>query len=422
MKKIEKILSNYEIPEFFEIKQELIKNTLSEKTIDEKIKEEIYKYNLENKTIAITAGSRGISCLSNVLLKLINELKRQKALPFIVPAMGSHGGATAEGQKKVLADFNITEETMGVPIKSSIETIEIGKSKYGLPVYIDKYAFEADFVIVMNRIKSHTSFSGEIESGLQKMMVIGLGNQKGAQVCHNQGYDVMARNIKANAEVILKNTNILFCVGIIENSYHELEKLVFVNKNDVQVKEPLLLAEALALEAKLPIDKLDLLIIQEIGKDISGTGMDTNVIGRYHSNIGKKGVEINKIIILDIRDVSEGNFNGLGLADITTKRVYNKLDFEKTYTNALTANLTVSSKIPMVMDSDLMAIKAGMKTVNSELENISIMIIKNTLNIEKIWASKNLYPVFKNIEKIKKSSTFFQLDFDNSSNLKTFIK
>ena len=341
--------------------------------------------------IAIAVGSRGISN-QPVLVKLIAEALREKGVrPFLVPAMGSHGGATADGQKKTLEDLGFGEDKIGVPIRSSMETVRVGTSENGLPVHVDKNAHEADGIVIINRIKPHTSFRGPYESGLMKMIAIGLGKQKGAEICHELGIERIAENFPAIARVTIEKENILFAIGLLENAYHETCRVELLRKEEIETEEPKLQEAAKRLLPKLHFTDIDVLVIDEIGKNISGTGFDTNVVGRYHTPGCSGGPNVTRLVILNVTDETHGNANGLGIADFTTRRIFDQFSFENTYPNALTSTVLPSVKIPMVLETDLLAIKAAIKTCNIlDKRNVRLIRIKNTNEIERIEVSESM--------------------------------
>jgi hypothetical protein len=342
-------------------------------------------------SIAVTVGSRGIANQPLMVKTLIRELKAAGAEPFIIPAMGSHGGATAAGQRAMLEGMGFTEQAMGAPIRATMETVVIGKSANGLPVNIDKYAAEADGIVIINRIKPHVAFRGPYESGLMKMLAIGLGKQKGADICHELGFGRMAENIPAIGKVTLDSGRVLFAVASLENAYHETARIEVLAAGEVAAEEPALQEEAKRLSPRIHFDQLDVLIIDEIGKDISGTGFDTNMVGRYHTPYVSGGPSISKAVVLDVTDVSHGNANGLGILDFTTRRAFDKFDFDNTYPNALTSTVPMSVKIPMVLKSDKQAIQAAVKTCNIlDKTEVRLARIKNTVEVAEIEISENL--------------------------------
>lgn len=417
----EKLLGDVPIPKFVKVRQNFerpkIENLEEEITQQLKNKSFLNKVNKGDK-IAITAGSRGIANINRVIKEVVRNIKEVGGEPFIVPAMGSHGGANADGQIKVLYSLGITEEFCGAPIRSSMEVVELGKTKNGLPVYMDKYANEADGIVVINRIKPHVGFRGPYESGIVKMITIGLGKQKGAEVCHQLGFGKMATNLPEIASVVIEKKNIIFAMGLLENAYDETYKIVTMNKDEILDLEPMLQVESKRMTAKIYFDKFDVLIVDEIGKNITGTGMDTNTIGRYHTPYATGGPEIKKIVVLDLTDESHGNGNGIGLADFTTRRFFNKMKFDQTYPNSITSTVQKTIKIPMVLDTDKLAIQGAIKTSNLEDKTkVKIVRIKNTLKLEYIFISESLIEEAKANPNLEILSEPAELNFDINGNL-----
>lgn len=370
------------------------------------------------QTIAVTAGSRGIVNMPICLRTLVAEIKKRGGYPFVFPAMGSHGGATAEGQKAMLEGLGISEDTVGAPIRTTMETVQIGISSNGRPVYLDKYANEADGIVVVNRIKPHTGFRGQVESGICKMCAIGMGKQKGAAFCHAEGFGRMAENIPAIAAVILSQKNILCAVGLLENAYHETAQIEIMRKNEILEKEPLLLRCAWDLLAKIQIDEFDILILDEIGKDISGTGFDTNVVGRYNSPFASGGPKITRVAALDITDASHGNGNGIGMLDMTTIRAYKKFSMEQTYPNCITSTTPITVKIPMVLKNDRQVFQCCIKTCNVlDLSKLRIVRIKNTLALDEIEVSEALVPIVDAHPRMERLGSPYDLEFNEEGNL-----
>ncbi|MCX7781938.1 MAG: nickel-dependent lactate racemase [Negativicutes bacterium] len=368
--------------------------------------------------VAITIGSRGISNMPLLIKTLVEEIKRCGGEPFMIPAMGSHGGATSVGQREMIIGLGYSEEYIGAQICSDIEPVPIGVSANGLPVFFDKHAWEADWTIVANRIKPHTSFRGPIESGLQKMIAIGLGKQKGAAICHELGFDKMAENIPAMARVSLAKANILCGIGVLENAFHETCRLEVLTNPEIAALEPSLLAAAKRLAPRIHFDRLDAVVIDEIGKNISGTGFDTNVIGRYHTPCISGGPSVKQLAVLDITDASHGNANGLGIADYTTRRAYEKISFAHTYPNALTSTVPLSVKIPMVLKNDKQAIQACIKTCNRlDKENATIVRLRNTNDLKELEVSMGLYAYVQAHPYLEIVSDAYDLAFNSQGNL-----
>jgi hypothetical protein len=346
----------------------------------------------EGMRIAITAGSRGIANIDRVLKTLVQFLKENRVKPFLFPAMGSHGGGTAGGQLEILKSLNITEESIEAPILSSMEVVETGRSSFGFPVLVDKHAAGADGIIVVNRIKPHTEFKGPVESGLMKMMAIGMGKHKGCLEVHKQtvhyGYREVIPEIGG---VILEKLPILFGVAIVENIYDETAMIQAIPPHRFLAEEERLLSEAKRLMARLPFDRIDVLIVDEMGKNISGTGMDTNVIGRIMF-IGEREPErpkITRIVVLDLTKEAHGNAVGIGLADYTTQWLVKKIDPEATSTNAVTAMTPEKGRIPIFLRSDQEAVDAALSTIGAiDPEKARLVHIKNTLEIGELNISE----------------------------------
>lgn len=422
MSTIDNLLDNIEIPKMVKCKQIFERpliNNIEEELISNIRTSKLTAQIKEGQEIAIAVGSRGINNLPLMVKILVREIKNLGAKPFLVPAMGSHGGATATGQRSMLEGMGFTEEYIEAPIKATMETVQVGISSNNLPVYMDKFAYNADATIIINRIKPHVAFRGDYESGLIKMVTIGLGKQKGADICHNLGFGRMAENILDIAKVTLEKGNIIFGIGILENAYHETCKIEVLKTDEIEKREPYLQKEAKRLAPKLYFDKLDVLIIDEIGKDISGTGFDTNVVGKYHTKFISGGPDITRVAVLDLTEKSHGNGNGIGIVDFTTQRFFKKMIFEQTYPNSLTSTVPASVKIPMVLKSDKQAIQACIKTSNIlNKKDVTMVRIKNTIAMKEIEISENLLNIAKNINNLEIiDSSPYELVFDENGNL-----
>jgi len=359
----------------------------------------------KGQRIAVTAGSRGIANIPEILRTVVEEIKAAGGEPFIIPTMGSHGGATAHGQVEVLRSLGITEESVGAPILSSMEVDRIGEIR-GTPVYMDKNALKADGIIVVNRVKPHTDFKGEIESGLMKMMAIGLGKQKGAEMIHHNLYEGYHTFLPAVARLIMEKAPILMGLAIIENARHETAKAVALEPREFEAAELKLLEEAKNLLARLPFPELDVLVIQEIGKNISGVGMDTNVIGRLWmpGESDPRAPKINKIVVLNLSEQTHGNAIGIGLADLTTRRVFEQIDYASTYVNCLTQGTCATGKIPIWLPNDRDAIDTALRICGPiERGTAKMMIIKNTQELERFWISESLSEQVKRDKRLSKS-------------------
>ncbi|MFN2302761.1 MAG: lactate racemase domain-containing protein, partial [Anaerolineales bacterium] len=300
-------------------------------------------------TVAVAVGSRGISHIDQVLYHCLEFLKEKGLKPFIVPAMGSHGGATPEGQQAVLAKLGITPSSMGVPIHSEMDVVQVGQLHNGVEIYFSSRALGADYIIPINRVKPHTKFRADIESGLCKMLTIGLGKAKGATEFHQRAVDHSFAIIEQAAHVILQQLNILFGVALLEDGYGNISRVEAILPLSIVGREKQLLQESSSMMGRIPFDHIDILIIDFIGKDISGIGMDSNVTGRHRDIVGDFSVSphVKRIFVRDLSPASDGNGNGIGLADATTKRLVDAIDFKKTYVNALTAISPEKAAIPI---------------------------------------------------------------------------
>jgi hypothetical protein len=343
--------------------------------------------------IAITCGSRGVANIKLIIREICSIVKAAGGRPFIVPAMGSHGGACAQGQREIIEGYGVTEEFCGAPIYSCMDVTHIGDTEDGRAVYIDQSAVNADGIIVVGRVKPHTDFRGPFESGLMKMMVIGLGKQRGAENFHGEGPARMGYNIPMFGKAILKYAPILFGLAIIENAYEETAKLEVLHKDEIVRREPVLLLEAKELMARSYIEQVDLLIIDRIGKDISGDGMDPNITGRFCNPYVSGGMHARKMAILDLSEDTHGQMAGLGYGDVTTRRCVNKCDFAASYPNALTSTTFTPFRIPMIMESDRDAIGACLKYCGeNDKWNPRVMRILDTMHMNEIWVSEALLP------------------------------
>ena len=419
MSEINSILKDVRLPNVYKVKQKFEKEKIDDVRGDLIKKLNAKSWGIKkNQRIAITAGSRGISHYELLLKTIVDFVKSKGAIPFIVPAMGSHGGASAYGQEKMLKNLGIDKETMGCEIISSMEVVNIGYAHDNLPVYIDKNAYRADGIIIFNRVKMHTSFRGKYESGLIKMISIGLGKRKGADAIHAERFEHMADNILACAKVSLEKLNIIGGVCTIENGYDEVADIFVLDKNEILQKEPQILQKSKSLMPRIYLDDIDVLIVKEIGKNISGTGMDTNVIGRFHTKAASGGPNITKVGILDLSNESLGNANGVGLADFATKKLYNKINFDYTYLNALTSTEPNSIKLPMILDNDELVIKACAKTCGIlDEKNIKVVIIENTKNLNELYMSKVAYDSVVEKNKVEIISNEKEISFDEEGNL-----
>ena len=411
-------------PKMFKIRQKI--NAPRVENIERRVNELLDQFEIRKKVkrgerIALTAGSRGIKDKPRVLKTIVERLKDLGASPYLVPCMGSHGGATAEGQVEILETLGITEESIGAPILSSIEVQKIGVTRFGTPVLIDKNILKADKIIVVNRIKLHTDFKGPIESGLIKMMVIGMGKPEGAMMVHRltikNGFPAVLAEV---GSILLKKLPVFFGMGIIENPYDETASIELVKPEEMMEKEKLLLKKAARLMPRLPFDQIDILVIDELGKNISGSGMDTNVIGR-NSFIGgekPKKPKITRIFVRDLTESTQGNACGLGMAEYTTKRLVEKIVYPPTFINAYTGMCPENGRIPMFFEKDREALTiAHYNSGVFDPKDLRVLWIKNTLDLEYVYASRPFLKEARSNPKIKILGKPFDLPFDESGNL-----
>lgn len=362
--------------------------------------------------VAIAVGSREIANLSAVVRTLVESLKEAGAAPFIIPAMGSHGGATAEGQREVLAKLGIAQETVGAEVRATMETVCLGTSATGMAVHLDKYAHAARYLIPVARVKPHTDFRGPIESGLQKMLVVGAGKQRGAASCHEMGWERMAQNIMAATELIIPG-RVLVGVALVENASHETCVCQAVPAEALTRIEPELLRTAKSLLRSIPFEKVDILILERMGKDISGSGMDPNIIGRS-SILGRSRPDIDCIAVLDLTDASCHNATGVGKADVITRRLYNKIDLDASYVNGLTGLDMRGMQIPVVMPNDRLAYYAALMPCWGKRwpPDVRICWMRDTMHVNRYFISESLVEEARGIGGIQVSENRFSPAFD----------
>ena len=340
--------------------------------------------------IAIGAGSRGIANIGITVRTTVQALRAFGAEPFVFPAMGSHGGATPEGQQAVLAGYGITEEDVGAPIRATMDTILIGEMKDGTPVHMDRYAHEADGVVLINRIKPHTSFRGPIESGVVKMIVIGMGKIQGATHMHAHGMDLFPELLPRVAAFLMERTSILFGIGVVENAYDRTAIVEALLPDALVEREVELQTKAKSLMGRLYFNDIDILLIDQMGKEISGAGFDPNITGRNHRGVtGFDDPKVQKIVVLDLTKMTNGNATGLGLADVITRKLYDAIDYPSTYGNVITSAYLDGALIPIAMPTDQKAVQLAIKTlVRVKQGQARIVRIRDTLSIDKISVSE----------------------------------
>lgn len=392
-----------------------------EKDIVQAVRREIARMRhliVPQKTYAMGLGSRGIANLSTVAKTAIDEIHRLGAEVVIIPTMGSHGGATPEGQKEVLASYGITEQSMGVRIDARMDTEIVAHQANGTPIYFSRAALDADGIIPINRVKPHTAFHGPIESGLAKMLVIGFGKQHGAATVHSRGFDVFHQVIPEVAQILIERLPITFGIALVENGLEATAFIRAVPADAILQEEPDLLNQARAWMARLPFSDLDVLVVGQIGKNISGDGMDPNVTGRYApAHASYPGPSIGKVAVLNLTADSHGNANGIGLADSVSRHAYQEIDWPATYTNALTSTEFNPIKTPMVMANDHDAIEVVLRTINGrDPKHTRTVIIRNTLQLEEFAISEALWEE-ANAHGLMALGEWAALQFDRDGNL-----
>ncbi|MFG6114831.1 lactate racemase domain-containing protein [Halobacillus sp. MO56] len=374
-------------------------------------------------SIAITVGSRGITNRVLIVKTLVQYLKKLGAKPFIIGAMGSHGGGTEEGQLDVLHSLGFNEETIGCPIRTSSKVIEVGETPSGFKLYCDEYAWNSDGIIVLNRVKLHTAFRGMNESGLLKMITVGLGKAKGANQLHRQGPPNMSTTVQEVGSSFLKTGKVFAGIAIVENSFDDTAHLEVLKPEDIMHRERELLLKAKQYFPRVPMEELDLLVVKVMGKNYSGTGMDTNVLGRTKI-FGVPEPETpsyRRVAVLDLHEASHGNATGIGLADFTTERLYRQLDRKKTYLNCLTSTYVQRAMIPMVMETEKDVIDAAIESLAvDDPSQLRIALIENTLNLETLYLTENVLQDAKGQVEILSQPE--ALTFSDKGEIKFYLK
>lgn len=416
---------NIALPKDYRIRQNFQSSRLE--NIAETIQAELAKINLgkvvkPGESVAITVGSRGIANIDLIIKTTVDFLKTLDAVPFIVPAMGSHGGGTAEGQAAVIAGYGITEETMGVEIRSSMETVIVDTTPQGIPVHFDKHAFEADHVLICGRVKPHTRFVGDIESGLHKMMLIGLGKHAGAKIYHRAIEDFSFEEIiRAVAQSVLEKCSVIGGLATVENSYDETGLIEAIPPEQFYEREKALLNIARDWLPRLPFKTTDLLLVDRIGKNISGSGMDACVIGRKfndHAATEQDNVAVKRIMVRSLTEETHGNALGIGLAEFTNQRTVDGIDWKITRINANTGSHPTSAMVPLVYETDQEAIEAALSTIGLvEPEQSRIVQIYDTLELSEVIVSEAYLDEINARDDLEILSGPFDFPFDSQNNL-----
>lgn len=386
------------------------------------IREEFSRFNLKEKVqpgqrVAITAGSRGIDDLKTIVATVVECIRDMGLKPFILPAMGSHGGATAEGQAKLLNEFEITESSVNAPIVSSMDVTSVGRLDCGAEVFVAKDALEADHLVVVNRVKPHTLLRGEVESGLCKMLAVGCGKHEGALNMHTFS---LGATIVPAAEMILEKAPVLCGLAVVENSLDKTNTVKLALPQQFVEVDKELLKSARGLLPKIPLDDLDILIVDEMGKNISGAGIDPNVIGFWRREGGPRQPDYRTLIVLDLTPQSEGNAVGIGMVDLTTRRVIDMIDLKPSYTNAITSGVWRSVRFPIALENDRAVIETALSHV-PDIQRVRMARIINTLHLENFWATETLLPELREKEDVVVHETPLQLQFDDEGRLRSFM-
>ena len=372
--------------------------------------------------IAIAAGSRGIDNLAELVKTVSDYVKARGAQPFVVPAMGSHGGATAEGQAEILELYGISESTIGAPVRSSMESVELPRGDLRFPIFMDRHAYESDGVILVNRIKPHTDFHGRYESGLMKMALIGLGKLDGARAVHDFGLYGLRELIEPGANRVLSIGKILAGVALVENAFHETLRIDVLKAGDIAREEPRLLDIARRHMPCLPVDAVDVLVVDRMGKDISGVGIDPNITGRFGVNgqRDERAPRVNAMMVSDLTEATHGNAIGVGLADVITRRLFDRIDYASTYGNVITSSFLERGKIPVVADTDRSAFSIALRSCGHVPDGRErIVRILDTLQLEEVYVSAPILAELTDRGEVEVLSTSAEL-FDDEGRLTPF--
>ena len=428
--KVSELLRDTKIPKMFRARQIFSREMIRPEEIPAAVHREMEKENIGSRirpgmSVAVTAGSRGIRNVDIITKAVVDEVKARGPSPFIGPAMGSHGGATEEGQLAMLAGYGITPESMGCPIRSSMEVVELGYSERGRRVVLDKNAYEADGIIISCRLKPHNAFRGPYESGPCKMMTVGLGKQVGASIVHGDGMDVIAQNIPTMAKVVLEKANILFAIPCIENAYDETCRIEAIPAENILEREPELLKYAFSNMPRLIVGEADVLVVDEVGKNYSGTGVDPNITGTFSTPYASGGLKVQRTCFLNLSKESHGNALGCGLASAITRKIFDDMDIEQMYPNCITSTVLASARIPCVVSTDKEAVQICIKTCNKiDQDHVRVVRIPNSLHIGSIMLSEAYYEDVKagkypGLEAVDEPK---ELEFDGDGNVITKIE
>jgi hypothetical protein len=381
---------------------------------------------LHERRIAVAVGSRGISNIGMIVKSVVKGLQDRGAQPFIVPAMGSHGGGTPEGQQRILENYGVSERLVGAPVAATVETVELGTSRDGVPILVDKAAFDSDGIVLINRIKPHTDFRGAVGSGLMKMIAVGLGNVTGARSFHSWVRRLgQEKLIEARARALLDTEKVVCGIAILENAYHETAHLELLPARTLVTREKELLAKAKDLMPSLPTENLDILVIDQVGKNISGTGMDPNITGRWFrsSATWQETPNIQRIVVMSLTKESGGNAIGIGMADFCTDKVVSQMDTSITYLNVLTSQNVIAARLPIHFATARETILRAMMSLGTDCnaENVRLIRILDTLNLTKLEVSEGLIEELRAHPRITKVSPLREMQFEPDGSLEPLI-
>ena len=398
----------YALPQMHAVRQTFLKPRLDR--LEEHIEKELYRDDVSKKIkpgakVAVAVGSRGIRNIDKIVRSVIEQIKNLGGVPFIVSAMGSHGGGTPHGQREVLRSYKITEESMGVEVITSVDVTHIGKTSRGIDIYFDTAALQADLVVPVNRVKLHTDFVADIQSGICKMLVIGLGNHVGCTAVHEVNFDLFGETLLEGAQMIMERANIGFGVAILENACDETALIEAIPSEKIMEREKELVRIAKDYMPTLMIPDIDVLIVEEIGKNISGAGYDPNILGKSYllNEFVLPVPRIKRMVLLDVTDQSHGNAIGMGIFDVITRKVFDKLDLAQIYTNAIAVKCPEDAKIPIIADTEEEALRVAIQVARDiDRDKLKIVRIKNTLELETIEVSDALLDCVAANEKLKR--------------------
>ena len=421
MSKLNDMLAGIKIPQVVKVRQKFDSTVLE--NYPEVLMQRLRAKDIHiepGQRIAITGGSRGLVGYQQLMKTIVDFVKEKGGEPFIVPAMGSHGGATAEGQRNILAHLGITEETTGAPVVSSMETVQIGETELGLPVYIDKNAWEADGIILFNRVKTHTSIRGPHQSGLIKMMAIGLAKHRGAEFTHRLGVDNLPKNIVRVGKVGLEKLKIVAGVATIENGYNGLADVYVLKKDEILDREPEILERATAMVPVIMLDEIDALVVTEFGKDISGNGVDPAVVGRPTDNLANPGPTEHAFGVLGLTEASGGDASGIGLCDFIPQKLRDEIDIEATYVNCTTGCNVKLARIPITVDTEELVVRGCVRTSGkADPDDAKLVIVRSTKYLDEVYMSRAAVAAARQ-DSIEVIGDYFDVEFDENGRMKLF--